>query len=56
MTAKKITYNPRTRNDISNPFNKFSHKSLLKLGCIGIFNEKFIIETLSNGRIKVIKK
>lgn len=56
MTSKKITYNPKTRNDISNPYNKFSHEDLLKLGCVDMFNGKFIIETLPSGRIKVIKK
>lgn len=56
MTQKKISYNPKTRNDISNPFNKLSHDSLLKLGCVELFNGKFDVQKLSNGRIKVEKK
>lgn len=55
MTQKKISYKPKTRNDISNPFYKLSHNSLLKLGCVEVFNGKFEIQKLSNGRIKVEK-
>lgn len=55
MTQKKISYNPKSRNDISNPFNKFSHESLLKLGRIELFNGTFKVQKLSNGRIKVNK-
>lgn len=56
MPGKKLTYNPKTRNDISNPYNKFSHEHLLKLGCVDMFNGKYVIETLSNGKIKIHKK
>lgn len=56
MTQKKISYNPKTRNDFSNPFNKLSYDGLLKLGCVELFNGKFEVKKLSNGRIKVVKR
>ena len=52
MNQKKITYNPLTRNDISNKFNKISHQDLLKLANIELFNGIYEIEHLANGRIK----
>ncbi|MDV3460262.1 hypothetical protein CMT57_08150 [Elizabethkingia anophelis] len=53
MSLKKITYNSKTRNDISNPYHKFSHQDLLRLANISTFNGNFEIEKLHNGRIKV---
>ncbi len=55
MSFKKITYNPKSRNDISNPYNKLSHDDLLRLGKVTLFNGNFIIQKLKNGRIKVLK-
>ncbi len=54
MNPKKITYNAKTRNDISNPFNKYSHQDLLKRANVKNFNGSFSIQQLENGRIKVI--
>lgn len=53
MASKKITYNSKTRNDISNPFNKYSHQELLNLANVEFFNDNYEIQHLSNGRIKV---
>ena len=53
MALKKITYNLKTRNDISNPFNKYSHQELLKLANVQNFNGSYEIQKLNNGRINV---
>jgi len=54
MVSKKVTYKSMTRNDISNPFNKYSHQELLKLANVELFNGRYEIEQLYNGRIKVL--
>ena len=53
MTSKKVTYNPKTRKYFSNPFNKYSHKELLRLANVNTFDGNFEIERLHDGRIKV---
>lgn len=53
MPHKKIKYNPKTRNDISNPYNKYSHEELLRLANIQKFNGSYEIKQLDNGRIIV---
>ncbi len=54
MASKKVTYKSKTRNDISNPFNKYSHQELLKIANVELFNGLYEIEHLNNGRIKVL--
>lgn len=56
MTPKKITYNPKTRKSISNPYSDVPYDKLLKQANITTFNGNFEIEQLPNGRIKVHKK
>lgn len=54
MASKKVTYHSKTRNDISNPYNNYSHQELLKIANVKVFNGRYEIEQLQNGRIKVI--
>lgn len=54
MASKKVTYKSKTRNDISNPFNKYSHQELLKIANVELFNGRYEIEHLNNGRIRVL--
>ncbi|MND90724.1 hypothetical protein D3C87_32360 [compost metagenome] len=52
--GNKITYNPKTRKDISNPFHNISHNELLKIANVQTFKEGTVsIERLPNGRIAV---
>lgn len=53
MSLRKVTYNSKTRKDFSNPYAKYSHKELLRLGNVDTFNGNFKIERLQDGRIKV---
>lgn len=53
MPSKKITYHPKTRKDLSNPFGQYSHTELLKLVNAHNFDGAFEIKSLKNGRIKV---
>lgn len=55
MLSKKVTYKSKTRNDISNPFNKHSHEELLRLADVQDFKGSFDVQQLKNGRIKVKK-
>ena len=56
MVTSKVTYNPKTREDFSNPYNKFSYEELRKLAHVEMFNGDFEIEKLPDGRIRVKKK
>ena len=53
MKNKKITYNSKTRQDVSNPFNGMTHEQLLKNAKVQIFNGHYTINKLDNGRIVV---
>lgn len=53
MSAKKITYNTKTRNDISNPYGKYSYTQLLRKANVQNFNGSYEVKQLNNGRIKV---
>lgn len=55
MKAKKVSYDQKNREDISNPYNKYSHADLLKMANIKQFDKCEIIR-LDNGRIKVKPK
>jgi len=51
LSFKKITYRPKTRNDISNNYNNIPHNELLKLANVQVYNGIYEIEKLPNGRI-----
>lgn len=61
---KKVTFNKKTRKDMANPYNDFSHNKLLNIANIQKFNGEYIVEYLQNGKIivkpttnrKVLKK
>lgn len=53
MNHKKTTYNPKTRKDISSPFNNISHNSLLELANVKCFNGNFVVQKLPNDKIIV---
>ena len=55
-TIMKILYKQKTRSDISNPFNKFTHDELLKKANVNNFNDDYEIEHLRNGKILVKSK
>lgn len=48
----KVTYNKKTRQDISNPHNSMSHEELLKKAKVHKFIKPKIVH-LDNGRIKI---
>jgi len=49
-------YQPKTKEDISNPYNKFSHDELLELANVEKFENRYNVVTLENGRILVLPK
>ena len=53
MNHKKATYNPKTRKDISSPFNNISHNSLLELANVKCFNGNFVVQKFPNDKIIV---
>ena len=56
MKAKKSTYKPKSRKDLSNPNNKLSHKRLLSKAGVEAYNGKYTIKDLGDGRIKLISQ
>jgi hypothetical protein len=50
---KKITYNSKSREDLSNPNNKVTHTALLKKANIKQFNGDYFVIKQNNGRIIV---
>lgn len=50
-----ITFNRKTRKDLSNPYNKIPHSELLRLANVKTFKE-FDIEYLKNNRIIIKEK
>jgi hypothetical protein len=56
MRTNKPTYNQRSRKDISNPFHKEDHKSLLTQANIDTFPNGYSVKKLANGKIQVVGK
>lgn len=53
MKKTTSTYNPKTREDNSNPFRLTSHNQLLKKANVHLFKGDIEVKTLKNGRIIV---
>lgn len=54
--AKKITYNKKNRNTISNPNQGINHNELLKIANVKLFNGDYEIENREKGKIIIKPK
>lgn len=53
MQFKKATYSPKSRKDISNPFNKMAHSEQLIMAGIRDISKNHEIVHLPNGKVMV---
>jgi len=51
---KNIKYKPKSRNQISNQYYGISHEKLLRKANVKLFEGRFRIITLENGREQIV--